>query len=77
MQSKNMITTRPMDVQTDDIFPVKIVAVAGPNNNWYACQGPSAWDDEHVARNGDVLLPSQAKPLFYVMTASGRYYGEL
>lgn len=76
MRSRNKVTTRPGDVQDGDIFPTKIVGVAGPNNNWYACQGPSNWDDEHVAREGDVLEEWQVDKLFYVFTAGNRQYKE-
>lgn len=71
---KNLVTTSPSDVEQGDAFAVKIVAVAGYDNDWAAYRGPSDWSDEVVAQSGDKLLEKEATPLFYVMRNSGRYY---
>ena len=73
---KNKWTTSPSDVEHDDCFAVKVVAVAGYANDWAAYEGPTDWPDLKVAREGDKLTAAQAEPLFYVMTASGRCYRE-
>jgi len=74
MRFRNVHATQPDDVQDGDAFPFKIVAVAGQNNDWSAYWGPSSWSDERVAQEGDKLSETQARPLFYVLTRSGREY---
>ncbi len=71
---KNKITTKPCDVKNGDAFAVKVVAVAGYDNDWAAYEGPSHWSDPDVADYGDKLSKEQAEPLFYVLANSGRYY---
>lgn len=71
---KNLVTALPREVETGDAFALKIVAVAGYDNDWVAYRGPSDWSDELVASSGDKLSEQEAAPLFYVMRASGRYY---
>ncbi len=71
---KNKWTTKPIDVEYDDCFAIKVVAVAGYANDWAAYEGPTDWSDEKVARNGDKLTAAEAEPLFHVMTASRRHY---
>jgi len=71
-----MVRVSPSDVQDGDAFAVKIVAVAGPNNTWFAARGVEWWDNQMVADSGDVLSEEQANPLFYVMRTSGRKYFE-
>jgi len=73
---KNKVTTSPSDVQPNDAFAIKVVAVAGHGNDWSAYYGPSNWSDEMVAESGDKLSAAQAEPLFYVLAASGRTYRE-
>ena len=73
---KNKETIRPSDVEPDDAFAIKVVAVAGYDNDWAAYYGPSNWSDEMVAKSGDKLSTAQAEPLFYVLAASGRHYRE-
>jgi hypothetical protein len=73
---KNKVTTSPSDVQPDDAFAIKVVAVAGHRDDWTAYYGPSHWSNEMVADSGDKLSAGQAEPLFYVLAASGRYYRE-
>lgn len=75
LRFKNLVTTRPCDVESRDAFAVKIVAVAG-YDDWSAYIGPSDWTDEEVTQRGDRLLERQAEPLFYVLRASGRHYRE-
>ncbi len=71
---RNKITVSPSDVNTDDAFAIKIVAVAGPANDWAVYQGPAHWPDILVADSGDKLLEGTARKLFYVMSQSGRTY---
>lgn len=73
---KNKVTTSPSDVEPNDAFAIKVVAVVGHGNDWAAYIGPSDWTDTRVADSGDKLLASQANPLFYVLAASGRTYRE-
>ncbi len=62
------------DVQDADAFAIKIVAVAGVNNEWCAYVAPSCWTDHQVASQGDKIDPFVAMALFYVMVMSGRFY---
>lgn len=71
---RNMVSVAPIDVQDGDAFAVKVVAVAGPNNTWFAARGFAHWDKQRVADEGDVLPECEARPLFYVMRNSGRVY---
>jgi len=73
-QFKDLVTTRPGDVEDGDCFAVKIVAVVGYADDWAAYRGPSDWSDELVTDSGDKLLQGAAEPLFYVLRASGRHY---
>ena len=73
---KNKETIRPSDVEPDDAFAIKVVAVAGYGNDWAAYYGPSNWSNEMVAKSSDKLSAAQAKPLFHVLAASGRHYRE-
>ncbi len=72
-QYKNLITTSPSDVEDGDAFAVKIVAVAGHDEDWAAYIGPSNWSDEDIAASGDKLLAEQAEPLFYVLRTLRHY----
>lgn len=74
LRFRNLRRVAPRDVQDGDAFAIKIVAVAGTNNDWAAYIGPSGWSDRTVAAAGDKLLPAQALPLFYVLRESGREY---
>jgi len=71
---KNLVTTSPDEVEDNDAFAIKIVAVAGFVNDWAAYYGPPEWSKEQVAQSGDKLVREQAEPLFYVMRRSGRSY---
>ena len=71
---RNKVSVSPSDVQRNDCFAIKVVAVAGYANDWAAYEGPSDWCDERVAASGTKLSEAQAKPLFYVMARSGRTY---
>lgn len=73
---KNHYTTNPSDVESGDAFAIKVVAIAGYNNDWAAYVGPTDWPDEEVARHGDKLLAKQALPLFYVLRNTIRHYRE-
>ena len=73
---KNLVTTSPSDVKQGDAFAVKIVAIAGYDNDWAAYRGPSDWSDQMVAEQGDKLDKKAAEALFYVMRHSCRRYRE-
>lgn len=73
---KNLVTTRPCEVENKNAFAIKVVAVAGLDNDWTAYYGPPEWSKEQVAQSGDKLMREQAEPLFYVMRNSGRHYRE-
>jgi len=66
--------TRPGDVHDKDVFAVKHVAVAGPNNTWFATRGPAFWENQKVADQGDVLSEEVAKSIFSALGRSGREY---
>ena len=70
---KNLVTTSPSDVEDGDAFAIKIVAVAGRDEDWAAYMGPSDWTDEEIAQAGNKLLEKQAEPLFYVLRTLRRY----
>lgn len=72
--SRNKWTTRPYQIQDGDSVAIKVVAVAGTNNDWAAYEGPTTWSDEQVASQGDKLAKNQVGKLFHVMSASGRRY---
>lgn len=61
------ITTRPSDVKADDISAVKLVAVAGYDNDWACYSGPTTWCNEHVAREGDKVSEEEAGVFSYLM----------
>lgn len=67
---------KPSDVQPGDAFPIKVVAVVGHADDWAAYYGPTNWSDELIATSGDKLSAAQAKPLFYALRNSDRYYRE-
>ena len=73
---RNPVTTRPCDVKDGDAFAMKVVAIAGYNNDYAVYCGPTVWSDDKVAAYGDKLPKCQAAPLFYVMRESGRIYRE-
>ena len=73
---KNKWTTAPVDVEDGDAFAVKVVAVAGYDNDWAAYEGPSDWTDQEIAGSGDKLSRKAAERLFYVLAESGRHYRE-
>jgi len=71
---RNHYTVSPDDVQADDCFALKVVAVAGYGHDWAAYSGPTDWTDQEVVACGDKLSREQGEPLFYIMRASGRHY---
>ena len=64
----------PSDVKDRDIFPIKVVAIAGQGDDWAAYYGPTSWSDTEVAQGGDKLSREQAEPLFFALRNSGRHY---
>jgi len=73
---KNKWTTEPSDIEANDAFAIKVVAVAGSGNDWAAYEGPTDWTDQEVADSGDKLSREAAERLFYVLAWSGRHYRE-
>lgn len=74
LRFRNKASVSPGDVQADDAFAIKVVAVTGHANDWAAYLGPAYWPDTDVADSGDKILESTAKRLFWVLAASGRAY---
>ena len=73
---KPLVHTRPCDVADYDIFPVQVVGVALPGENWAAYRGPSDWTPEQVAQQGDKIMGECARLLFYALAMSGRRYND-
>lgn len=71
---KDKFQTTPIDVQPDDCFITKVVAVAGHADDWAAYEGPTTLTDQEVVDKGSKLLEEQAVPLFWIMRVSGRTY---
>jgi len=66
--------TSPSCVQDGDAVILKVVGIAGFNNDWAAYCGPSDWSDEMVAEQGSKLAYEQVESLFYVFKWCGRRY---
>ena len=66
MVYKNHYTTRPSELQPDDRFAIKVVAVVGSNGDWTAYFGPTEWSDDAVAAGGDKIPQRAAENLFVV-----------
>lgn len=64
---RNWYNTSPSDVADEDAFAVKLVAIAGTNNDYAVYAGRSDWSDEKVAANGDKVSEEQAGPFSYLM----------
>ena len=71
---RNHLLVSPSDVEPDDAFGFKVVAVAGRANDWAAYIGPLWWSSKDIVEQGDKLSPEQAGPLFHVLRESGRSY---
>ena len=71
---KDKMEAVPYEIVTNDTVAIKVVAVAGHDNDWAAYWGASWWDDERIAAEGAKLSREGAEPLFYCMTMSGRRY---
>lgn len=71
---KHPKTAIPAEIRDNDHIAIKVVAVAGFANDWSAYEGPMDWPDLKVAQQGSKLSAIQAKPLFFAMRNSGRYY---
>lgn len=63
----NKLITSPSDVKAGDWSALKIVAVAGSDNDWAAYIGPSRWSDQEVADNGDKVTRTEASVFAYLM----------
>lgn len=66
MTALHLLNTSPSDIKDGDVCPLKIVAVAGHNNDWAAYIGPSHWSDDMVANSGDKVTEEQAKLFAYL-----------
>ena len=70
----NKISVRPADIEDWTAAAVKIVAWTGQAEDWAAYLGPSDWDDQKVAEQGDKIPQAAAELLFPTLKWSGRYY---
>lgn len=59
-------TTSPSDIQDGDRCAIKVVGVAGYDNDWAAYWGPTEWSDEQVAESGVKLTKEEAEVLGYL-----------
>lgn len=66
MPALHLLSSSPSDVQNGDICALKIVAVAGQNNDWTAYCGPSDWSDALVAEQGDKMIEEHASRFAYL-----------
>jgi hypothetical protein len=73
---RNHYNTSPGDVQDNDAFPMKVIAVAYPGGMWCAFRAPATWDNQRVADEGDELQKEVAEGLFWCLANSGRIYGQ-
>lgn len=73
---RNKVTVAPGDVHEGDAFAIKVVAWVHGDGSWAAYLGPSNWEDERVAYEGDAIAQEVAEGLYYVLANSGRPYGE-
>lgn len=67
MREISKVNTRPTAVKPDDYCALRIVAVAGYDNDWACYIGPSSWSNERVAEEGDPVLEEQAGVFAYLM----------
>lgn len=70
----NKITVIPDNIRGSTASAVKVVAVAGWDNDWAAYEGPSDWTDEQVAASGSKIDGEVARRLFVSYNESGRRY---
>lgn len=73
--NKSLIHTSPSDVEDNDAFAIRVVAVASAGRFWRAFRGPSSWPDQEVAGHGDEISEEAARQLFFALANSGRVYG--
>lgn len=71
---KNPVTTRPSEMEPEDKFGLKVVAVIGVGPDWAAYMGFTDWPDEMVATNGDKITKEAAENLFPAIARTGREY---
>lgn len=57
---RDVVNTSPSEVQDGDAFAIKVVAVAGYNNDYAIYAGDSNDSDEEVARNGAKLCAGES-----------------
>lgn len=69
----NAYHIRPEEIKSGDRYGYKVVAVVYANNFWMAYRGPTGWDDERVANEGDQVEYSVARRLFPTLDAVGHY----
>ena len=68
----DVLSKRPDDVKDGDAFALKIVAVAGYNNDVAYYVGDTSMPDEEVVSNGDKLMDAGQDAFSYLMQL--RYY---
>ena len=68
------VHTNPSDVRPGDWCAVKLVAVAGHDDDWACYVGPTNWSDRQVMDGGDKLTVDQAGVFAYLMQCR-RYRG--
>ena len=66
MAQLNKQWTSPSDVKEGDYCALKIVAVAGYNNDWAAYYGPTDWTDDEVRMGGTKMLKEEAGIFAYL-----------
>ena len=59
--------TSPINIEDGDWSAIKVVAVAGFNNDWAAYWGPSDWPDERVKAEGIKLSENEAGVFAWLM----------
>lgn len=71
----NPYVVRPDEVANGDRYGYKVIAVIDEwAHMWRAYRGPTGWDDDRVAREGDAISEEVADILFPSLTQSGRSY---
>lgn len=65
------------EIQSNDLYGYKIVAIICNDKSWCAFRGSTDWEDVSVARNGDEIPYEVAKYLFSTLANSLSEYGNL
>lgn len=62
------------DIQPNERYGYKIIAVIYPNNFWKAYRGLTDWDDRRVATEGDEISQETAVLLFPTIAVVCTWY---